>query len=311
MDFNSIEDFKKNFAKIYKSDVAPQLKYIEFERQTVKKKATLYATIFIAIGAVAGLAGYLMQKEWWFVGAVIAIIGFTIYSIMGKKFENKLKSYVMPLLMKAFGNFEWTLKERIDTNEIENSQIFERFSTRTSDDNFFGTYRGVPVEISESELTYRDRGADGKSHTRTRFKGVFISIEVSKHFTGHTIVRTRNRESFFGNKKVYEEVKLEDPVFQKEYFVDSNDQVEARFLLTPAFMERFKRLSSAFGTGETQCSFQYGKILIALSKYDDLFKLGDLNTPVTDTKQFQVLLDEFLSILEMIDHLKISDKTGI
>lgn len=310
MEFNSIKDFKQNFAQIYKSDVAPQLKYIEFERQTVKKKATLFAAIFISIGVITSITCYALQKE-WFIGVVIAVIGFTIYSIMSKRFENKLKSCVMPLLMKAFGNFEWTTEERIDTDEIENSQIFARFSRRTSDDNFFGTYRGVPVEISESKLTYKEHCSDGTTRTRTRFKGVFISIEMSKHFTGHTVVRTRNREALFSNKKVYEEVKLEDPVFQKEYFVDSNDQVEARFLLTPAFMERFKRLSSAFNTGETQCSFKYGKILIALSKYDDLFKLGDLNTPVTDTKPFQVLLDEFLSILEMIDHLKLTEKTGL
>lgn len=44
-----------------------------------------------------------------------------------------------------------------------------------------------------------------------------------------------------GNRRVYEEVKLEDVEFSKQFFVDSNDQVEARFLLTTAFMERFKK----------------------------------------------------------------------
>lgn len=310
MESQNLKEFKENFAKIYHKDVAPQLKYIDNERLVVKKKAFQYAAITVAIGLVVLLLSVIFNNRDYLmiIGLLTVIFGFGIYYSMAKNFERDLKKQIMPLLMKAFGNFTWSMSDSIDTNEIKASKIFTKFTRRSTDDNFYGTYRDMPIDISETELTYTTKDSNGNRQTRTEFRGVLISIGVGKNFIGHTIVRTRE---FMFNKKVYEEVKLEDPEFQKEYFVDSNDQVEARFLLTPAFMERFKNISTAFGTSEAQCSFKEGKILIALSCQGDLFKLGDLDTPVTDTAAYMEFLTEIISIFKMIDHLKITEKTGL
>lgn len=310
MESQNLKEFKENFAKIYHKDVAPQLKYIDNERLVVKKKAFQYAAITVAIGLVVLLLSVIFNNRDYLmiIGLLTVIFGFGIHYSMAKNFERDLKKQIMPLLMKAFGNFTWSMSDSIDTNEIKASKIFTKFTRRSTDDNFYGTYRDMPIDISETELTYTTRDSNGNRQTRTEFRGVLISIGVCKNFIGHTIVRTRE---FMFNKKVYEEVKLEDPEFQKEYFVDSNDQVEARFLLTPAFMERFKNISTAFGTSEAQCSFKEGKILIALSCQGDLFKLGDLDTPVTDTAAYMEFLTEIISIFKMIDHLKITEKTGL
>lgn len=307
MEFKSIKDFKDNFAKIYHENVAPQLKYIDNERIVTQKKAKLYSTISFSTGAVAAVTGFFLQTELaiW-IGVGVCVLAFVIYSSMQKNFENKLKTQIMPLFMQAFGNFKWSTNEVIPTFEIKDSAIFERFSNRDVDDNFTGIYRGMPIEISETELYYYVSTRNGRQR-RDVFKGVLISIGVGKNFTGHTIVRLRE---FLFNNKVYEEVKLEDPEFGKKYFVDSNDQVEARYLLTTAFMERFKNISTAFGAS-AECSFKNGKILIALTTYKDLFRLGRLNTPVTDTAPYMQFLKEIISIFEMIDHLKLLEKTGL
>lgn len=310
MESENLKKFKDNFTKIYHSDVAPQLKFIDNERLVVKKKAFQYAAITIAIGIVVLLLSFILSNVNYLmvIGGFFVFAGLGIYFTMAKSFERKLKQQILPLLMKAFGNFTWSTSKSIETSEIKASKIFSKFTSRSTDDNFYGTYRDMPIEISETELTYTTRDSKGNRQTRTEFRGVLISIGVGKNFIGHTIVRTRE---FMFNKKVYEEVKLEDPEFQKEYFVDSNDQVEARFLLTPAFMERFKNISTAFGTSEAQCSFKEGKILIALSCQGDLFKLGDLDTPVTDTAAYMEFLTEIISIFKMIDHLKVTEKTGL
>ena len=41
------------------------------------------------------------------------------------------------------------------------------------------------------------------------------------------------------------------------------------------------------------------------------FSLGSLFKPVDDTKQFMTFLNEIVSIYEMIDYLKVTDKTGL
>jgi hypothetical protein len=55
------------------------------------------------------------------------------------------------------------------------------------------------------------------------------------------------------NKPKLEEIKLEDPEIRKNFVVYSTDQVEARYLLTPSFIQRFKRLKTAYGTKKIKC----------------------------------------------------------
>lgn len=309
MEFNNIKDFKSNFAKIYHSEVAPQLRSFDNERQTTQKKALTFTIILLLSGiGICYLFNNTPNDIVMFAGAVLIFLGLAVYPWMQKGFEQKLKERILPVLMKAFGNFQWTTLPTIETFDIRDSKMFSNFEHRDTDDNFTGTYNNMPIAISETELYYYTRDSKGRRCKHTTFKGALISIGVGKNFTGHTIIRVKG---LFGARRAYEEVKLEDPEFSKQFFVDSNDQVEARFLLTPAFMERFKRISNAFGAKHAECSFKDGKVMIALATKKDLFKLGTLNTPVTDTKPYEVFLNEILSILEMIDHLKVTQKIGL
>ena len=244
MEINSIKDFKSNFAKIYHSSVVPSLQAFEADRTRTFKCAVLYTILGLAV-CISTLI-YCLKVDNSFIGSIAfigIIISCIIYACMQKNFENRLKTRVMPVLMQAFGKFTWTTAPVIDTEFIKASKIFNYFENRSVDDNFTGIYRGMPIDISETELTYKTRDSKGRTQTHTTFKGVIISIGAGKNFTGHTIVRCRG---LLGNRKVYEEVKLEDPEFSKQFFVDANDQVEARFLLTTAFMERFKKISNSY-----------------------------------------------------------------
>lgn len=78
---------------------------------------------------------------------------------------------------------------------------------------------------------------------RVPFRGVFIEFDMNKNFEGHTFLFERaatNRNINFDASK-FQEVKLEDPEFSSKYIVYSDNQVEARYVLTTAFIERFKK----------------------------------------------------------------------
>lgn len=313
MEINSVDDFKKSFTTIFRESIYPQLNNFDKERVAERKKTFNICGILAVLGACGIIAGSCFIKgdiaQLPIALGVFAIIGcFVVYSIRQKDFETKLKMRIMPMLMKAFGNMTWTQDKVIDYSEIKSSEIFGHWEDLSTDDNFYGSYRDMPLKISEAHLTYETRDSKGRRTTHTRFKGALISIGVGKNFTGHTIVRKR---VMLGNKRVYEEVKLEDPEFSKMFYVDSNDQVEARFVLTTAFMERFKNIKNAFGASHAECAFKDNKIMLALSTKKDLFALGGFNKPMTDTKQFQTFMMELISIYEMIDLLKVTEKTGL
>ncbi|MBR6098200.1 DUF3137 domain-containing protein [bacterium] len=111
--------------------------------------------------------------------------------------------------------------------------------------------------------------------------------------------------------KKYEDVNLEDISFDKQFSVYSKDQVESRYLVTPAFMDKLKDLQTAFGTNNVKCSFWGNRVMLAISTDDDLFEVGNLDTPLSDTKQICKFVDELTSIYDMIDYFKSMENTGL
>ncbi len=116
---------------------------------------------------------------------------------------------------------------------------------------------------------------------------------------------------FSKKKEKLTKVELEDPVLRKHFDVHSTDQVEARYLLTPAFIQRFTNLKTAFGTKKIKCSFFENKIMFAISSSKDLFEIGHLYKSLHDPKSIYTLYNEISAIEGMIDHFKLDEKTGL
>lgn len=309
MEFNTIQDFRHNFTQVYHKSVAPKLESFEQEKNKIKLITRIIWIITVAI--IAGLLflfNFQITQDTLFLVIAPFFLCIGICGWLGKSFEKKLKLAVMPIVMRAFGDFVWvpaggTIPDII----LKMTRLFERFEDKKDDDSFYGTYKGLQINIDETELSYTTRDSEGRRHKHIVFSGVLAQIDFKKPFKGHTIIRTRG----LFNSKAYEEVKLEDPEFSKMYFVDANDQIEARYILTTSFMERFKNIKNSFSASQMEASIQDSKILIAIHTTKDLFKLGDLNRPVNDTKQFTELLNEFVSILAIVDELKLNQNIGL
>ena len=104
---------------------------------------------------------------------------------------------------------------------------------------------------------------------------------------------------------------LEDVDFNKKHTAYSSDEVEGRYLLTTAFMERFKNLQTAFGAKGAKCAFYDDNIMIAISTSKNLFEIGSLFTPLTTTKHMKTFYNELSSILLLIDHFKLNERIGL
>ncbi len=112
-------------------------------------------------------------------------------------------------------------------------------------------------------------------------------------------------------KEVLTPVILEDPEFNKKYNVSSSDQIEGRYLVTTAFMERFKTLHTAFGSNKAKCAFFDDKVMFAISTNKNLFEIGDLFHPLTNMKHINDFMKEISAIYEIIDYFKLAEKTGL
>lgn len=116
--------------------------------------------------------------------------------------------------------------------------------------------------------------------------------------------------NYIKNKKL-QNVTLEDLNFDKRFSVYSSNQIEARYLITPSFMERLNNLRTSFGTKKIKCAFFDDRIVFAISTNKDLFELGDFHRSLINKKKVKEFYDEIMAIYNMIDYFKLSEKTGL
>jgi hypothetical protein len=128
-------------------------------------------------------------------------------------------------------------------------------------------------------------------------------------FYGHTIV-VKNaiklaewmRETFGGLKRA----DLVDPVFEKTYSVFTNDQVEARYLLHPAMIERINTLDHTHAGAASALSIAYrdGCVFMLLPSHKNMFEPAGIDVPATDRAAVLSLRSHLSGVLGMIDQLE-------
>lgn len=302
----SIEYFTKDYLDKLHDEVLPLLAQYEPER----KQRFVLAILSGGLCWLAALLDFLFVDAdrngdiFW---GLIALGGFIWYTIK-KQFEKKIKKKVMPILMKAVPDFYWQSETPIAVEDITESQIFplDKQAVKKFDDCFSGKYREVDIQIAECSY---------KANKTNVFSGAVIRIKMNKNFEGLTVIRPKKNVDYHNIKDLKQaklhKVELEDIEFNKDYDIYSTDQVEARYLLTTSFMERFKNITLAFDSKASYCSFQGKYVYIAPFCKKDLFSVCSLRKNVADEQQFIKLFNEFTSILELVDHFKLDKKLGL
>ena len=112
-------------------------------------------------------------------------------------------------------------------------------------------------------------------------------------------------------KGAFNKITLEDCKFNRRFNVYSSDEVEARYLITPSFMERLYNLQTNFGTKKIKCSFYEKSLIIAISTKRNLFEFGSLYKPLHKTNSYKQPVKDIDSILNMVEYFKLDENTKI
>lgn len=106
--------------------------------------------------------------------------------------------------------------------------------------------------------------------TRGGYEGIVLSMPHIDKFLGHTIIRRdfgkRNPEQVNGLKRVG----FASLEFERKFEVYSDDQVEARFLISPDFVARLTDFADDYMGRNVQCVFAGNRFHVAL-EIDDRF----------------------------------------
>ncbi len=255
--------------------------------------------------------------------AALAIPGGMIYVII-KIYKNKAKDIILEKLLSYIGNFHRVNDYGAECQHkeyIQRLNLFNKFNSYSCDDRIQGKYNSLDIDISEIELSYitktkssvrtgsSKRTAEHTS-TKTIFKGIVIKVPSYKKYQGFTIIK-KNFDSI-SNKNNYsnvEKVNLEDPEFEKLYDVYSTDQIEARYLLTTAFINRMVELAKKEIGKNITVSFEQGNVNIAVASEKDWFEIPIIRK--VQVEDFRAIIAELAALLAIIDSLKLEQNIGM
>lgn len=138
------------------------------------------------------------------------------------------------------------------------------------------------------------------------FRGMFSWLIYPKKLNGHTVVLTNNQKQKIGrlvsfNFKEEQKVLLEDVRFANKFIVYSTDQVEARYVLSTALMERIVALEEKFKRN-IFLSFQHRKMYLAVENTYGLFSFT--SGKLEDIAIVEELANDINTALEISSNLK-------
>lgn len=106
-------------------------------------------------------------------------------------------------------------------------------------------------------------------------------------------------------RKKKKQINLEDVIFSKKWKVLADDQVEARYVLTPALMERMLAVKKLFHGNRLDFSFWENNLLIAVHTNKDMFETTSLFKSALDYRKVQEVICQLYSVFAVIDTLKL------
>ncbi len=320
------------FYEKFKNEIAPKLMPFEKERQVQYNSMKQFLAPAFVMGA------FMLWLNFIFLIVFILFIA-RIYTKTSKAIELRIKTCVMPVVCSVYGDLKWktgnpidpvlrgflpfaavALSQRKKITSYEQRQLIEAsmpdnipglddsyvihpYKTSNFDDMFEGNYKGVRYKLYETS-------SDTRGVKKPVFRGAILKIDINKNFKGHIIV-CKDTLLHGSPKWDLRHTVLEDVEFEEKFDVFTDDEIEARYLLTTTFMQRLNNLKNVFAADKISCAFYNSELFIALFTKKDLFTITMLDKPVYDFTLYETLHNEIISIYKIIDHFKLNEKTGL
>jgi hypothetical protein len=316
----SIEDFKT----YYDTELQPVLEKLEAERKASLRKVGIAAAVLGVL--VAGIVALVMSMGGGGTGAlIVAVIGVLLlagaWHLFTKDFKSNFKnSVIRKVIQYVSPDLSYAPHGKISVGEFQSSTLFKNRIDRYKGEDFVeGQVDKTQIRFSELHAEYKTTTTDSKgnrkTHWHTIFKGLFFVADFNKHFQGRTVVLPDSAEKLFGrlgqklqsmNVNRDDLVKLEDPEFEKEFVVYGTDQVEARYILSPALMRRileFKRRLKV----PVHIGFVNSNLYMALSIKKNMFEPRIMRS-ILDFEMVREYLEDVILAVGIVEDMNLNTR---
>ena len=152
--------------------------------------------------------------------------------------------------------------------------LLPSFDRSGFEDRWHGTLEEHDFDLYECHLE-EQRGSGKNRRWVTVFRGPIIRMGFGRRFHSTTLLERAGRHrKWLGLGGASDHVSFDShrldrvdqvhPAFGENFALFSDDQVEARVLVHPSYIEHLLRLESAFGARELRALFRGGEVIIAI-----------------------------------------------
>lgn len=266
------------------------------EQAEVRKEAArqsnrrfVLAGIGLAVAAVVLWAiGLLGGPFSFFIGAIVAA-GSMAWAYMPRgNAIKRVKVGINEAIAEAVGITYSLDGDPTEAYELcKSHKMLPGHNKKKFEDFWQGEVNGRRFRLFEALLEQESRDSEGRTTTTTKFRGPFLTFGYNRRFLGTTLVqRAGSHKKFLGlggkkdsikvAGKQLDTVDLVNPDFEDAFDVYSDDQVEARYLVHPVYVERMLEVERAFSGKKLRALFCGGELTV-LVEAENMFESGGMN----------------------------------
>jgi hypothetical protein len=302
---NLVDLQESQFAELYSGRIEPILRAKEQPRieavRSFWQRAVLGA---LGTAAATALTFYIIED---LEGAFYVLaIGFALSAwwawVPIQAVATATKSQSLRTIAQAIScNYDMTGFVPDGIEHFTSLSLLPSFDRSDYQDRFTGTHHGCDFAFFDGHLERKVR-TNKSTSWRTVFRGQLICIDFPKKFLGTTVVRRDKGLFNFMDRwgTSLQRVGLGDSRLEKAFEVYADDQVEARYLIHPVFMERLLDLETQFKGKNLRCAFFQGQLLVAIEG-GDKFEMGSMFRTLLDEKRVRQVVQDLSEIMRVIE----------
>lgn len=242
----------------------------------------------------------------WILLLVLAIMMFVLRNKTKKYYNDNYRGEILNFLLKGY-RYYFDPIGRLSTQMLEDSQFSKSFDYASTSDVLGidipeedGSKSQVDMYIGDVYSYNIHIDEEGKRTTTGVYSGMFGYSEFPYNFKCILTINSKYKRKGLKLEKVH----LEDIVFNDIFDVYSDNQIEARYILTPDMMTKLMNLQKKIKN--IKISFVDNCLFVGAKGFN-MFELDYLkeDNPVT---VFENLYDEIEIVLSIVNEIKNNNK---
>ncbi len=300
----------------------PEIKALEEDRLRILAQLKKTASI-LGIGALvlALFFSYALKFSFLKVLGIFCVVAgflfFLVYQHKKEGYDMLFKDNVIEKIIHFIDpTFIYRPMGSIKEADYYTSQLlpqdYDRFS---GSDLVEGQKKGIPLKFSHLLVEKKHESKNGTEEWTTLFQGLFFCAEFNKEFRSKTYVLPDIAERSLGgfggflqefNRSHGKLMRLDHVEFEKYFVVYGDDPLEARYILTYAFMERILKFYQK-NKNNLSIGFVGGKMYLAL-EYTKPFSSPSLMRSVLNFSEIKSYFEFLDMVFDIIEEFKLDQK---